>query len=124
MPTLPRSDAWSMRSSPLRGGDFDALVALLDPKVLLRSDGGAARPEASGQVCGALSVACRALMFAHLAATIHPVLVNGAAGVVIARAGQVISAVSFTIRGGLIVEIDAIADPARLGQIDVADFGG
>jgi RNA polymerase sigma-70 factor, ECF subfamily len=110
--------------SAARGGNFDALVALLDPGVLLRSDGGTARPEASAQIGGAASVARRALMFAHPAALIHPALVNGTAGVVISREGQVTSVMSFTIRNGLIIRIDAIADPARLGHLAVEDLGG
>src|SRR6266568_5002371 len=63
-----------------RGGDFDALVALLDPDVVLRSDWGARRPAASAVTLGAAAVARQALMFSNPTAQLRPALVNGAAG--------------------------------------------
>src|SRR5919109_4288725 len=83
-----------------REGDFDALVAVLDPDVVLRSDGGAARPAASALVHGARAVAERALMFAHLSPFVRPALVNGVAGVVVAPRGRPFSVMSFTVTGG------------------------
>jgi RNA polymerase sigma-70 factor (ECF subfamily) len=103
-----------------RGGDFDALVAVLDPDVVLRSDGGAARPAASAVVRGALAVARRALTFAQPAASVRPVLVNGAAGVVVVAHGQPFSVMSFTVTNGKIVAINVLADPTRLRQLDLA----
>jgi len=101
------------------GGDFDALVAVLDPDVVLRSDGGAARPDDSVVVRGAENVAARALTFARLSPFVRPALVNGAAGVVVAPPGRVFSVLAFTVRDGKIVEIDGLSDPERLRDIDL-----
>jgi RNA polymerase sigma factor (sigma-70 family) len=103
-----------------RKGDFEALVAVLDPDVVLRSDGGVARPAASALVQGARAVAERALTFAHLSPFVRPALVNGVAGVVVAPRGRPFSVVSFTVVGGKIVAIDALADPARLRRLEPA----
>jgi RNA polymerase sigma-70 factor (ECF subfamily) len=103
-----------------RGGDFGALVAVLDPDVVLRSDGGAARPHASAVVRGALAVARRALTFAQPAASVRPVLVNGAAGVVVVADGQPFSVMGFTVTNGKIIAINVLADPTRLRQLDLA----
>jgi RNA polymerase sigma-70 factor (ECF subfamily) len=103
-----------------RDGDFDALVAVLHPDVVLRSDGGLARPGASVVVRGAASVAARALTFARLSAFVRPAVVNGVAGVVVAPLGRPFSVIAFTVRDGKIVEIDALADPERLGHLDLA----
>jgi RNA polymerase sigma-70 factor (ECF subfamily) len=102
-----------------RGGDFDALVAVLDPDVVLRSDGGVSRPSVSVVVQGAETVASRALMFTQLSPFVRPAVINGAAGVVVAPAGRPVSIMAFTVRGGRIVEIYAIADPERLRQLDL-----
>jgi RNA polymerase sigma-70 factor (ECF subfamily) len=103
-----------------RDGDFEALVAVLDPDVVLRSDGGVVRPDASVVVHGARGVAERALTFARLSPFVRPALVNGAAGVVVAPRGRPFSVMGFTVTRGKIVAIDAIADPARLRQLDLA----
>ena len=103
-----------------RGGDFEALVAVLDPDVVLRSDGGAARPGASVMVRGAQAVAERALTFAQPAASVRPALVNGGAGVVVAAAGRPFSVMGFTVTEGKIVEIDVLADPDRLRRLDLS----
>jgi RNA polymerase sigma-70 factor (ECF subfamily) len=103
-----------------RGGDFDALVALLDPDVVLRSDWGARRPAASAVTQGAAAVARQALMFSNPTAELRPALVNGAAGVVVTVAGRPFAVMGFTVAGGKIVEIDAIADPERVGRIAAA----
>jgi RNA polymerase sigma-70 factor (ECF subfamily) len=102
-----------------REGDFDALVAVLDPDVVLRSDGGARRA-GSALVRGAEAVASQALMFARLSAFVRPALVNGAAGVIVAPGGRPVSVIGFTVRNGKIVEIDGIADRDRLGRLDLA----
>jgi RNA polymerase sigma-70 factor, ECF subfamily len=101
-----------------RAGDFDALVAVLDPDVVLRADPEAVRAGASGEVRGAPVVARRAAKGRARAA--RPALVNGAAGVVVAPRGRLLMVLGFTIRGQKIVEIDAIADPSRLHQLDLA----
>jgi RNA polymerase sigma-70 factor (ECF subfamily) len=107
-----------------RSGDFDALVAVLDPDVVLRSDGGAARPAATVVLRGARAVAAQALTFARLSPFVRPALVNGAAGVVVTPQGQLVSVMGFTVTDGRIVEIDALADPERLRQIDLAVLDG
>jgi RNA polymerase sigma factor (sigma-70 family) len=106
-----------------RGGDFDALVALLDPEVVLRSDFGARRPAASRVVHGAAAVASQALMAALPTAQLHPALVNGAAGMVITVRGRPFAVMGFTVVDGRIVEIDAIADPERVRRIAAAVLG-
>jgi RNA polymerase sigma factor (sigma-70 family) len=102
-----------------RGGDFDALVAVLDPDVVLRSDGGTARPSATAVVHGARAVAERAFTFARLSPFVRPALVNGAAGVVVAPRGRPFSVMAFTVRAGKIVAIDSLSDPARLRELDL-----
>ena len=102
-----------------RDGDFDALVAVLDPDVVLRSDGGAAHPGVSVVVQGAEAVAKRAVTFARLSPFVRRALVNGTAGVVVAPGGRPVSVMGFTVRGGRIVEIHAVADPDRLRQLDL-----
>jgi len=102
-----------------RGGDFDALVAVLDPAVVLRTDGGTARPEASAELTGPAAVAGRALMFARPSAHLRPALVNGAAGVVITEQGRTISVMGFTVTNGKIIQINALVDPDRLGTLNL-----
>jgi RNA polymerase sigma-70 factor (ECF subfamily) len=105
-----------------RKGDFEGLVAVLDPDVVLRSDGGATRPVASALLRGAETVAGRALMFAQPRALVRPAIVNGAAGVVITIGGKPLSIMGFTVRGGRIVAIDVLADPERLERMDLPAF--
>jgi RNA polymerase sigma factor (sigma-70 family) len=100
-----------------RDGDFEGLVAVLDPDVVSRGDGG---PGASAVARGARDVAARALTFARLAPFVRPALVNGAAGAVVAPRGEPFSVMGFTVVGGRIVEIDAITDPERLRVLDLA----
>jgi RNA polymerase sigma-70 factor (ECF subfamily) len=103
-----------------RGGDFEALVALLDPDIVLRADAGAARRPASEVIRGAETVASRAIMFSAPNAELRPTLVNGAAGVVVLVAGKPFSVMGFTVVDDKIVEIDAIADPERVHRIAAA----
>src|SRR5918998_588807 len=103
-----------------RGGEFDALVALLDPDVVLRADGGAGRPAASALVRGAEAVAGQAIRFALPNAELVPALVNGAAGVIVRVGGRPFSVMGFTVADDTIVEIDAIADPERVRRIAAA----
>jgi RNA polymerase sigma-70 factor (ECF subfamily) len=109
--------------SAARGGDFDALVAVLDPDVVLRLDTGAGRPAAALMIRGAPAVARQALSGlapALRAAQLRPVLVNGAAGVVVTMRGRLITVIGFTVAEGKIAEIDAIADPERVHRIAAA----
>jgi RNA polymerase sigma factor (sigma-70 family) len=108
-----------------RGGDFDALVAVLDPDVVLRVDAGASRPAASMVVHGAAAVARQTRiglrsMFVHPVVHLRRALVNGAAGVVVTLGGQPMTVMGFTVAEGKIVEIDAIADPERVRRIAAA----
>jgi RNA polymerase sigma factor (sigma-70 family) len=107
-----------------RRGDLDALVALLDPDVEMHADGGAANPAATASVRGAMAVARRAMMFARPAAQVHPALVNGAAGVVVTVAGRAVSVMGFTVRGGVIVAIDVLADGDRLDRLALSGVTG
>jgi len=99
-----------------RGGDFEGLLALLDPDVVLRADPG--DPSAAALVRGSASVARGAVMFSQLTPeAARPVLVNGVAGLLAMRDGQPVSLAAFTVRGGRIVEINILADPARLAGL-------
>jgi RNA polymerase sigma-70 factor (ECF subfamily) len=100
-----------------RDGDFDALVAVLDPDAVLRADGGAALP--SREVRGAQTVAGQALMWSRVEQTMRRARINGAAGLVTLRDGRPFSVGAVTVRGGKIVEIDILADPKRLARLDL-----
>ena len=106
-----------------RGGDFDALVAVLHPEVVLRSDFGARRPAAPRVVRGAAAVAGQAVLGALPAAQLHPALVNGAAGAVVTVGGRPFAVLGFIVAEGRILEIDAIADPDRVRRIAAAVLG-
>jgi RNA polymerase sigma-70 factor (ECF subfamily) len=103
-----------------REGDFDALLAVLAPDVVFNIDRGALAPSLPRRVNGAEAVArtvlTRGRRFAGLA---RPALVNGAAGLVLAPGGRVFAVVGFTVTGGRIVEIDLIADAARLSSLQL-----
>jgi RNA polymerase sigma-70 factor (ECF subfamily) len=107
-----------------RRGDFDALVTVLDPDVVERVDAGTARPDISRMVRGARVVAGRAIMFDQPSPRLRPVLVNGAAGVVVIVRGQPFAVMAFTVSDGRIVEIDVLADPDRLNRLDLAVLDG
>jgi RNA polymerase sigma-70 factor (ECF subfamily) len=102
-----------------RNGDFDALVAVLDPDVVLRSDGGLARPRLTLELHGARSVAEQAVASTRLSPFVRPALINGAAGVVVAARRRPLFVMAFTVTGGKIVAIDVLADPERLRQLDL-----
>lgn len=103
-----------------RDGDFDALVAVLDPDVLLHVDGGESRREISGLVRGAATIAKRAIMFRAPGAELQPVLVNGIPGALSTRDGQPVSLFAFTVRDDRIVRIDILGDPARLSALPLS----
>jgi RNA polymerase sigma-70 factor (ECF subfamily) len=100
-------------------GDFEALVAVLDPDVVLRSDGGGARARHTVVITGARNVAEQALTFGRLSPFTRPALINGAAGVVVAH-GRPLSVMAFTVAGGKVLAIDVLSDPERLQQLDLA----
>ncbi|GIF77390.1 sigma-70 family RNA polymerase sigma factor [Asanoa siamensis] len=97
-----------------RDGDFDALLAVLDPDVLLRADGGPGRPALSMILRGGAEVAGQARIGGLLFPAIRRALINGLPGAVIAPRDEVVSIMSFVVRGGRIVEINVLADPHRL----------
>jgi RNA polymerase sigma factor (sigma-70 family) len=99
-----------------RDGDFDRLVAVLDPDVVLRADLGAA---GSREVRGPDAVIGQAMFYEQLGLVMKPALINGAVGVVTTRDGQPFSVGGFTVRHGRIVEMDWLADPARLRELDL-----
>jgi RNA polymerase sigma-70 factor (ECF subfamily) len=105
-----------------RDGDFDALLGVLDPEVVLCADHdpSAASAGPPPKLCGAEDVARRALDFAKLARFAHPVLVNGDVGVLVAPHGIPFSVLGFTVRERRIARIDVFAEPARLRRIGVA----
>jgi RNA polymerase sigma-70 factor (ECF subfamily) len=111
--------------SAARQGDFDALVAVLHPNVLLRADTGAQHPEASLWIRGSAAVARQAakglrVWLVRPATELRPVLVNGSAGVVVIVDGQPVVVMSFTVADGKIVGIDGMADPGRVRRIAAA----
>lgn len=104
-----------------RGGDFEALVSVLDPDIVARSDGGTLRPGVIRR--GAADVASQAIMFARFAEAAHPALVNGTPGVVAVAEGRAISVMAFTVRGDRITTLDILTDPERLARIDLSVLG-
>jgi RNA polymerase sigma factor (sigma-70 family) len=123
--TVPDADVKRQRElleafqAAAREGDFEGLVALLDPDVVLRSDGGLAAPELTREVRGAETVASQAVMWSQVGLEIRPALINGVAGAVTMRDGRPFSVGAFTVRGGKIVEIDILADPERVSRLDL-----
>jgi RNA polymerase sigma factor (sigma-70 family) len=101
-----------------RGGHFDALVALLDPDVVLRSDTGGRRPGIPSVIRGAAAVARQARPVPN--SELLPAMVNGAPGVVVTVGGRPIVVMGFIVAEGRILEIDAIADPARVRRVAAA----
>jgi RNA polymerase sigma-70 factor (ECF subfamily) len=125
-PTVPDVDVARQREVvdaflvASRKGDFDALLAVLDPDVVVRADQGV---DPSGPVRGAANVARRAMVFAQIGLLTHPALVNGVAGAVTTRDGVAFSVGAFTVRGGKIVALDILADPDRLRTLDLTILG-
>jgi RNA polymerase sigma-70 factor, ECF subfamily len=104
----------------VQNGDFEALVAVLDPEIVLRADGGAVKGM-SRLVRGAPAVVAQATAFSRLALSNQLVLVNGNIGVVTRLPdGRPFSVIGFTIAGGRVVEMDILADPDRLGRLDLS----
>ncbi|MBO0652463.1 sigma-70 family RNA polymerase sigma factor [Streptomyces triculaminicus] len=104
-----------------RGGDFDALVAVLDPDVVARSDGGTLLPSALRR--GAAEVASQAITFARFAEAGRPALINGTPGVVAFAQGRPMSVMAFTIQGDRVIALDILTDPERLARLDLSALG-
>ena len=122
---LPDTDRRSQRQlvdsfvAAVRAGDFERLIAVLAPDVVLRADYGPARPTASTEVRGAEIVARQALTFSRLAGAARRVLVNGEAGLVVVPGRRPFAVIAFTVSHGRIAEIDILADPERVGRLDL-----
>ncbi|MGH2442585.1 MAG: sigma factor-like helix-turn-helix DNA-binding protein, partial [Chloroflexota bacterium] len=100
-----------------RDGNLAALIAVLDPEILLRVDGGMAMP--SQEVRGAATVAGQAMLWSRVAQSYRRALINGAAGVVAFRSGEPFAVGTFAVRGGKMIELNILADPERLKQLDL-----
>lgn len=103
-----------------RRGDFNALLAVLDPEVVVRADAGALAPNVDRLLRGRDAVAKRAFTFRGLADGARSALVNGAAGLVVFRGRDVFAVMAFTVAADRVVEIDILADPIRLAGVDVS----
>jgi RNA polymerase sigma-70 factor (ECF subfamily) len=101
----------------LRNGDFEGLLAVLDPDLVVRADMAAGAPT---EIRGAAIWAKGAVAYGHMARLVRPALVNGAIGVVLAARGRLSRALTFKIANGKITEIDVIGNPARLSELDVS----
>ncbi len=121
--TVPDADLETQREvidaflAAARDGDFDRLVAVLDPEVVLRQDFGPVG--GSREVRGAAAVAGQALGYAQIGLDVRPALINGVAGAVAFRNGQPFSIGAVTVRNGKIVELDFLADQQRLRELDL-----
>jgi len=104
----------------LRAGDFEGLLAVLDPNVVVRVDAAGEGPGGAREVRGAENWARGAMAFSRGARSARAALVNGIVGVVLAPRGRLFRVLSFRISGGRIVEAEVIADPERLRQLDLA----
>jgi RNA polymerase sigma-70 factor, ECF subfamily len=126
-PTVPDADLnaqWEVVEAFLaaaRKGDFDALVAVLDPDAVLRADGGLTG--LSQQVQGAETIASQALLWSRVDLTMRRALINGAAGIVAFLHGRPFSIAAVTVEDGRIVEMDFLADPERIAQLDLSALG-
>lgn len=126
-PAVPRASLSEQRRvvdaflDALRRGDFEELVAVLDPDIVVRVDEAAARPGAPREIRGARNWAKGAIAFSRqLAGTVQPMLVNGEVGLVWTPGGRVFRVLRFSFADGKIATVDVIADPARLRECDLA----
>ncbi len=120
--TVPDADLDAQREvvdaflAAARDGDFDRLVAVLDPDVVLRADLGA---DGSREMRGVAAIIGQATFYSQLGLVMKPALINGAVGVVTTRDGEPFSVGGFTVRQGRIVEMDWLGDAARLRELDL-----
>jgi RNA polymerase sigma-70 factor (ECF subfamily) len=128
VPDVDLAGQWAVVEAFLaasREGDFERLLTVLDPEVVLRSDGGTARPALSVHVRGAQAVAARAMSFRQFAGATTRILVNGVPGAVVwAPDGRPFSVAAITVMGGKIVGFDFLSDPDRLGRLDLTVVTG
>jgi RNA polymerase sigma factor (sigma-70 family) len=128
VPDVDLAGQWAVVDAFLaaaRDGDFERLLAVLDPDVVVRSDGGSTRPAMTSVVRGAQAVAGQAMSFRQFAETSTRVLVNGIpGGIAWAPDGSPFAVLALTVNGGRVVAIDVLADPDRLGQLDLTVVTG
>src|SRR5580693_4730666 len=128
-PAVPRAELGHQRQvieaflAAARHGDLAALLAVLAPDVVRRADPAALPPGGETVVRGAGAVARQTLVLGPRARFAEPALVDGAVGVVVAPQGELLLALTFTVRDGRISRYDVIADPGRLRQLDLAVLG-
>jgi RNA polymerase sigma factor (sigma-70 family) len=124
-PTVPDAMLLEQRKvvdafvAALRAGDFEALVSVLDPDVVVRADQGAAAGGTAQEVHGARTWAKTALTYARGATAARVALVDGGVGLVIAPRGQLFRVLTFTVANGKIARIDVVGDKARLGEMEI-----
>ncbi|HEY3524387.1 MAG TPA: sigma-70 family RNA polymerase sigma factor [Candidatus Limnocylindrales bacterium] len=125
VPDVDLDGQWAVADAFLaaaRDGDFERLLSVLDPDVVVRSDGGAARPSLVSETHGAQAVAAQAMSFRGFASTATRVLVNGTpGGIAWSPDGTPFAVLALTVRGGRIVRIDVLADPDRLAGLDLTE---
>jgi RNA polymerase sigma-70 factor (ECF subfamily) len=126
-PAVPKASLTEQRRvvdaflDALRRGDFEGLVAVLDPDIVVRVDEAAARPGVPREIRGARNWAKGAIAFSRqLAGTVQPMLVNGEVGLVWTPGGHVFRVLRFSFADGKIATVEVIADPARLREFDLA----
>jgi RNA polymerase sigma-70 factor (ECF subfamily) len=123
VPDAGLAEQWRVADAFLaaaRAGDFERLLAVLDPDVVVRADGGQARPHLVAETRGAEAVAKQAMSFRRFADSATRVLVNGVpGGIAWSPDGTPYAVLSLTVRGGHIVAIDVLADPQRLARLDL-----
>jgi RNA polymerase sigma-70 factor (ECF subfamily) len=128
MPDVDLGGQWAVADAFLaaaRAGDFGALLDVLDPDIVLRSDGGMTRPNLNSLVRGARAVAEQAMTFRRFTETATRILVNGIpGGVAWTPDGTPFAILALTVNGGRIVEIEVLADPDRLGKLDLTAVAG
>ena len=128
VPDVNLDGQWAVADAFLaasRRGDFKALLAVLDPNVVVRADGGLARPDLVSVARGARAVAGQAMIFRQFAETATRVLVNGIpGGIAWAPDGSPFAILALTIKGGKVVEIESLADPERLAKLNLSAVTG
>jgi RNA polymerase sigma-70 factor (ECF subfamily) len=128
VPDVALAGQWAVVDAFLaaaRAGEFERLLSVLDPEIVLHSDGGAARPSLSSLLHGARAVATQAMGFRRFAATSTRILVNGIpGGVAWTPDGKPFAVMALTVRSGRIIAIDVLADPDRLGRLDFSMLAG
>ncbi|HMK24175.1 MAG TPA: sigma-70 family RNA polymerase sigma factor [Terriglobales bacterium] len=126
-PAVPKANFMEQRRvvdaflDALHRGDFEGLVAVLDPEVVVRVDEAAARPDAPREIRGARNWARGAIAFSRqLAGAVQPMLINGEVGLVWTPGGRVFRVLRFSFVAGKIATVDVVAAPARLREFDLA----